>query len=411
LSAERTAAAPVRVALSPNQTPAETEVLLERFNADALAQGFAPKSIRQWVCYVRRAAHWLENRNRSIASLTWEQVPALVRASAVKHWRQEFRSYYRAALHRWLKTRGVSRAAGPVALWQPWIDQYMVFVLTHRGLCANRVRRHRYPATEFLQWRFGMREAVWDQVTVQDIWRFAQWRRRQQNAATFNGYFGVFRQFLRFVRMRGGCGEDLIRAVPRMANFGQRTERRTFTDEQRRIVLDSFDLTSADGCRNHAIVRCMVDLGLRPIEVARLRLCDADFDGRQLHVPAAKNGRGRTLPLVGAVSRAIRRYAKHHRPAGACEQLFVRHAIRRGRPLDTSSMCSAMNAAYRRCGLPASCSGLYPLRHTFATRLHARGVGLKQIGDLMGHGHLHTTTLYAQVDLVALRALALPWPA
>jgi integrase len=67
--------------------------------------------------------------------------------------------------------------------------------------------------------------------------------------------------------------------------------------------------------------------------------------------------------------------------------------------------------AYRRCGFPSSCSGLYPLRHTFATRLHARGVGLKQISDLMGHGHLHTTTLYAQVDLVGLRALALPWPA
>jgi site-specific recombinase XerD len=401
----------VPVALSSNHIPSDTAALLERFEADALAKGYAPKSIRGWICYVRRAARWLAKENRPLASLTWAEVPALVRASGSRSWRYTFRNYYRSALHRWLKTRGVAREAGPVAAWHHWLDQYIEFVTAHRGLSANRGRRHRYVATEFLRWRFRANEANWDRVSVRDIWRFAQWRRRQQCAATFNSYFGVFRQFLRFVHMRGGCGTDLIRAVPRMANFGKRVEPRTFTDEQRRIVLEFFDLTSADGCRNHAIVRCMVDLGLRPVEVARLRLTDADFEGRKLHVPAAKNGRGRTLPLVGAVSRALRRYARDHRPAGGCEQLFLRHTIRRGRPLDTGSMCSAMNVAYRRCGLPASCSGLYPLRHTFATRLHARGVGLKQIGDLMGHGHLHTTTLYAQVDLVALQALALPWPA
>jgi site-specific recombinase XerD len=400
----------VRLRLSSNHAPPATAVLLDRFEADARAAGFAPKSIREWTLYLRRTAEWLSARRRSLSTLTWDEVPAVVRASASRQWRPSVRTDYRTALHRWLKMTGVIQRPEPDAPWRRWLDQYSEFVSSHRGLSAGRIARHRVVAREFLQWRFGTDEAAWDQVTVRDIWRFSERRRRRQKAATFNSHFGVFRQFLRFVHMRGGCDSNLIHAVPRMANFGQRTQPRTFTDEQRRVVLDSFDLASGDGCRNHAIVRCMVDLGLRPIEVVRLRLGDADFEGRRLHLLPAKNGHGRTLPLVGAVLRALRRYVTKHRPINACERLFVRHKVRRGRPLDTTSMCTTMNLAYRRCGLPPSCSGLYPLRHTFATRLHARGVGLKQIGDLMGHGHLHTTTLYAQVDLVGLRALALPWP-
>ena len=401
----------VRLHLLFKDSPTTTADLLDRFDADARVAGYALKSIREWKVYLRRTASWLSARNRCLSTLTWAELPAVVRSSASRHWRPSVRADYRAALRRWLKMRVAILRPEPDTPSRSWLDQYIEFVTNHRGLSASRIRRHRYAANEFLQWRFRANEVAWAQVTVRDIWRFANWRRRQQKAATFNAYFGVFRQFLRFVHMRGACGTDLIRAVPRMANFGQRTQPRTFTDEQRRIVLESFDLASSDGCRNHAIVRCMVDLGLRPVEVARLRLGDADFAGRKLHVLPAKNGHGRTLPLVGTISRALRRYVDKHRPVNACERLFVRHSVRRGQPLDTTAMCTAMNAAYRRCGLPASCSGLYPLRHTFATRLHARGVGLKQIGDLMGHGHLHTTTLYAQVDLVGLRALALPWPA
>lgn len=400
----------VRLRLLSEHTAPATEALLDRFAADARASGFAAKSIREWTLYLHRTARWLSGRNRSLGSLTWAELPAVVHASASRHWRPSVRADYRFALHRWLKMNGVQRYE-PDTPWRHWLDQYIEFVTSHRGLSATRIKWHRVVVFEFLQWRFGANEAAWDQVTVRDIWRFADWRRRGQKPATFNSHFGIFRQFLRFLHLRGACGEDLIRAVPRMANFGQRTQPRIFTDEQRRVVLASFDLASSDGCRNHAIARCMVDLGLRPVEVARLRMSDADFDGRKLHLLPAKNGRGRTLPLVGAVSRAIRRYVTKHRPTNACERLFVRHRVRRGQPLDTTSMCSSMNLVYRRCGLPASCSGLYPLRHTFATRLYARGVGLKQIGDLMGHGHLHTTTLYAQVDLVGLRALALPWPA
>jgi site-specific recombinase XerD len=39
-----------------------------------------------------------------------------------------------------------------------------------------------------------------------------------------------------------------------------------------------------------------------------------------------------------------------------------------------------------------------------------QGASLGEIGELLGHQSPDTTAIYAKVDLVSLRALAMPWP-
>jgi hypothetical protein len=39
-----------------------------------------------------------------------------------------------------------------------------------------------------------------------------------------------------------------------------------------------------------------------------------------------------------------------------------------------------------------------------------RGASLTEIGEVLRHRSPETTTIYAKVDLDALRTLALPWP-
>ena len=52
----------------------------------------------------------------------------------------------------------------------------------------------------------------------------------------------------------------------------------------------------------------------------------------------------------------------------------------------------------------------HALRHACATHLLNEGHSLKEVGDHLGHRSPETTRIYAKVDLVALRTLALPWP-
>jgi hypothetical protein len=54
--------------------------------------------------------------------------------------------------------------------------------------------------------------------------------------------------------------------------------------------------------------------------------------------------------------------------------------------------------------------GWAPFLSTAATRMVRRGVGFKQIADVLGHRLLETTNIYAKLDEESLRRVALPWP-
>jgi site-specific recombinase XerC len=50
------------------------------------------------------------------------------------------------------------------------------------------------------------------------------------------------------------------------------------------------------------------------------------------------------------------------------------------------------------------------LRHSAATAMLGAGASLEEIGQVLRHRDALTTTIYAKVDLAALRTLARPWP-
>jgi integrase/recombinase XerD len=66
--------------------------------------------------------------------------------------------------------------------------------------------------------------------------------------------------------------------------------------------------------------------------------------------------------------------------------------------------------ALRRAKVDARLGRAYVFRHTVASRLVQHGASLKEVADFLGHRSLDTTTIYAKLDLPALRRVALPWP-
>jgi site-specific recombinase XerD len=64
----------------------------------------------------------------------------------------------------------------------------------------------------------------------------------------------------------------------------------------------------------------------------------------------------------------------------------------------------------KRAGIDSPHTGAHLFRHTLATQMLRQGAALAEIALLLRHRSLNTTTLYAKVDLTALRALAQPWP-
>ena len=64
----------------------------------------------------------------------------------------------------------------------------------------------------------------------------------------------------------------------------------------------------------------------------------------------------------------------------------------------------------RRSGLPIAHASAYALRHSFAMRLLGAGVGVKLIGDLLGHRSLTSTSAYLRIQTDMLRDAALEVP-
>jgi site-specific recombinase XerD len=69
-----------------------------------------------------------------------------------------------------------------------------------------------------------------------------------------------------------------------------------------------------------------------------------------------------------------------------------------------------LRQSLKKAGLDSKRRGAHRFRHTLATNLLRQGCSLDEIGELLRHRSPNTTAVYAKVDSVALRTLALPWP-
>jgi len=382
------------------------------FAAALRDKGYRSSTVGVYLAVLCRAARLRARAGKSLAGLRREDVLGLLRRLLR---RRHDRHYYQTCcspLHAWLKFHDRFTKPIPRLPWQSWLDDYTEFLTDVRGLAPITRTGYVSCARAFMDWQFGKEQAHWSRVLAIDIWRYGEQcaGAKRHKPSYVNRQLSALRQFLSFVHLQGACSAQLRCAVPKIFNYGHSPSADYLTDRQRRCLLSSFDLHSANGRRDLAMALCMVDLGFRAIEVARLRLSDLDWKRAELDVPAAKASRGRRLPLPHHVAQALRLYIERWRPASVCPQVFMVHRAPSNRPVTTMVVRTALHRAYQRCGFPRDWCGTHRLRRTFATRLYARGINLKHIADLLGHRHIMTTTQYAQTDLTGLRAVAQPWP-
>jgi integrase/recombinase XerD len=176
-------------------------------------------------------------------------------------------------------------------------------------------------------------------------------------------------------------------------------------------LLRSIECTDCTGWRDLCILHLIAYYGLRPGEVVALRLDSIDWERGLLLVYQSKTRSPLTLPLAERTLRLLREYLQHGRrgEASASPVLFLR-ARCPYIPLEHYAVGDLFRKRMREAGLPDYAKHVYRLRHTFAMRLLARGVGMKAIGDVLGHHSFYGTSAYLRLDVAMLRCVALPVP-
>ena len=388
-----------------NQLAADLDLINGGFTDYLRQRHTAEFTIALYRRFLRQVAWRLARYGRRAVTLRRRDVPWVMRR-CLPGWKTTSRRTRRSGLLRWLRFIGRFDELVRPARWQRWLNAYDQFLRVDRALADSTRAAALRVIGQYLAWQFRGRPVRWDRVHADDLRRYAALRCRVLSAKSVNDTLSTLRQFLRFLHLRGKCSPSLVLAVPKVADFGHQKFPEVLDGRDRRRLLNAFNRRSGQGRRDYAIAVCLLDLGLRAIEVSRLRIDKIDWRRKSLMVPAAKASPGRQLPMPGHVAKALRRYVRHRPPTDAAE-LFVGETLLRGRPLTSWAIAAAMNRAYRRCGFDGW-YGTHRLRHSFATRLYAHGATTKEIADLLGHRLVSTTDHYTQTD--DLRIIAQPWP-
>jgi integrase/recombinase XerD len=285
--------------------------------------------------------------------------------------------------------------------------RYLDYLSGVRGFSAQSLKHHDSTVADFLS--RGLRpEGGLAGVTAADVEVYIQLKSRQNKRQSLQHVVAHVRAFLRYCGDHGEAPAGLhLIDMPRVYR-GESPPRALDWTLVRRL-LASIRRGDPRGMRDYAILHLMAFYGLRPSEVATLRLDSIDWETGTLTVQQSKTRSVLVLPLAERSLRCLRRYLTDARPPSVLPQLFLR--IRSPIvALKHYGIIEIFNYRATRSGLPIDGASSYALRHSFAMRLLGRGVGIKAIGDLLGHRSLEATCVYLRIDADMLRTVALPVP-
>lgn len=289
------------------------------------------------------------------------------------------------------------------------VSAYEVYLREGRALATATIVNYVPFVRDFLKHRFGAGSVKLSCLSAADVVHFVRYQAPRLHRKRAKLMTTALRSFLSYARFCGEVDVDLAAAVPVVPNWSMASIPRAIAPQQVRQLLASIDRRTATGRRDYAIVLLLARLGLRSGEVASLQLDDIDWKAGQLSVHG-KSGYRNDLPLPADVGKAIAAYLKRDRPQSTSRCVFLRVRAPACGFQGANAIGSIVRHCLQRSDVSAPTFGAHQFRHGLATEMLRRGASLGEIGDLLGHRHPQTTTIYTKVDLKALRKLAPPWP-
>lgn len=309
---------------------------------------------------------------------------------------------------RYLQERGRLGAPEPCQPRFALKDQHLERRVELRGIAPATVAYDNWALTDFLS-RVLEPDQAPSSITRQSVDNFFRLRGPQLARRTFHHTVQVVRCYLRYAFDTEAMPEPLHEfELPQAFRFEQPP--RALPASQVQALLASIDRSTPIGIRDHAILHLMAGYGLRPGEVAALKRASIDWQALTLRVVQSKTRSVLLLPLSPDTIVVLRQYVERSVAVSNGTELFGLVHPPFG-PMSSAAITVRFKVHARRSGLPIADASAYALRHSFAMRLLGAGVGIKLIGDLMGHSSLASTSAYLRIQTDMLREVALDVPA
>ena len=371
-------------------------------------RGYTPQTIRNMLKDLGQVGQWLHRERLDVAELSEDRL----REYLVDRRRAGRRRL--AGARGWLPLLTFLRETGVVPEAQvaatpldPLLGSYRGWMHRERGLSESTILRYENTARQFLtEHAISGGRFTPQRLTGADLNAFLLRECGRISWGSAKGRVAELRCLMRFLHLSGVTSTKLGAAVPPVGGWRLASVPPMMAAADVQRLLDGCPRDSAVGMRDYAILMLVARLGLRSIEVARLRLDDIDWRCGEI-VLRGKGRREDRLPLPVEVGEAVVAYLSDARPRLADRHLFLTGRAPRA-PIRADLVGDVVERTCIRAGLTHV--GPHRLRHALAEQMLRQGAGLTAIGQVLRHQDLATTALYAKVDFAALRQVAQPWP-
>jgi site-specific recombinase XerD len=372
-------------------------------------EGYATHSGESQLRMLGHFNRWLERQGMVATTVTASTVDRYVRSRRKSG---KLRRGDSAALSRvlgMLRRDHPEPGAPPLTALQVVLQQYQHYLRQERSLAEATITNYAPIVAAFLAACFPTGIPDFHRIAASEI---ADFVRRQADRITTKRATTVvtaLRSFLRYLLHRGAITTDLAACVPTIATWSLSTVPKFLHADQIQRILHTCQRDTAIGKRNYAILLLLARLGLRAGEVVALTLDDLDWEAGLITV-RGKGKRVAHMPVPVDVGAAMAEYLRHARPVCASRRMFIRAKAPLTGFANSIAICSLVDRALEMASVESAYRGTHLFRHSLATHMLAQGASLPEIGDVLRHRRPDTTTIYAKVDLVSLRSIALPWP-
>lgn len=375
-------------------------------------QGYAENSAHLQLRFLNDLNQWLLQQQLLASDLSEQTIQRYMRS---RHQRYRPRSddsstlsrlVYLLHAHGILKKEPAQYSDNP---HQGVENDYDRYLSEERGLSMTTRSSYLFFIKRFLSTQFGNNSVKFDDLTADDVIRFIRHQAVRLSPKCGGLMVSALRSFFRYLRHRGDIAINLAACVPTIPNWQYSALPKFLQAGQVKQVLSQCDRCTAKGRRDYAILLLLARLGLRACEIVSLALDDIHWQSGEISIQG-KGNRSALLPLPPDVGQAIADYLEKDRPICSTRRVFIRMKAPRRGFANSAAISTIVARTLKRAGIDSPHTGAHLFRHSLATQMLRQGATLADIALLLRHSSINTTTIYAKVDLLALRPLAQPWP-
>ncbi len=208
------------------------------------------------------------------------------------------------------------------------------------------------------------------------------------------------RKFLKYLYYQAKITKrDLAPLVVGAVCFARCQPPKFLKSEELSRLFDDLNSPRNKDLRTAAMVHLCYFVGLRPKEVALIRLDDIGFVKSQIRIAVRKSANPVKLPLPEVTIKAVAAYVIAGRPKSDRRQLFLNHHP----PFLPVSAATVGHDVTRTLKKINPAATAYWLRHTYAQHLLESGASIFELKEMMGHDNIQSARRYLAIHLELMR--------